>query len=58
MKDALIVFLCLILLFSCKPAVKKDFFHVVTEWEGKKIIYPDDMVFTWDKIRWIIPYLA
>lgn len=46
MKDALIVFLCLILLFSCKPAVKKDFFHVVTEWEGKKIIYPDDMVFT------------
>lgn len=46
MKDALIVFLYLILLFSCKPAVKKDFFHVVTEWEGKKIIYPDDMVFT------------
>ena len=46
MKDALIVFLCLILLFSCKPAVKKDFFHVVTELEGKKIIYPDDMVFT------------
>ena len=46
MKDALIVFLCLILLFSCKPAVKKDFVHVVTEWEGKKIIYPDDMVFT------------
>ncbi len=46
MKDVLIVFLCLILLSSCKPAVKKDFFHVVTEWEGKKIIYPDDMVFT------------
>ena len=47
MKVFLIVFFCLILQSSCKhTTVKKDFLHVITEWKGKEIIYPDDMVFT------------
>lgn len=34
------------LLFSCKENPQKEITKIVTEWQDKKVVFPDDMVFT------------
>lgn len=35
-----------ILLFSCKESPQKEIAKIVTEWQDKEIIFPDDIIFT------------
>ena len=53
------MFFCLSLLYSCKQTNRKDFISAVVEWQGKEIIYPNDMIFTlWgqDTLDYSIPH--
>ncbi|WP_436417267.1 DUF1573 domain-containing protein [Petrimonas sulfuriphila] len=46
------------LLFSCKEDSQKEIAKIVTEWQNKEIIFPEDMVFTrygQDTIQYGIP---
>jgi hypothetical protein len=47
MKRTISIFLVSLLLVSCKENNKKvDITRLVTEWQGKEIVFPEDMVFT------------
>lgn len=42
----LLLFASLLLSSSCKEDKKDKIAHLVTEWQGKEIVFPQDMVFT------------
>lgn len=45
-------------LYSCKDATKKDVYRIVADWQGKEVIFPDDIVFTHfgqDTVQYQIP---
>lgn len=59
-KRVLFVFFCLPFLFSCKHVNTKEFVNVVAAWEGKTIVYPNNMVFTlWgqDTLDYSMPHI-
>ncbi|WP_195425093.1 DUF1573 domain-containing protein [Bacteroides cellulosilyticus] len=49
-KNIYVLVLVFFLLISCKESKKESISHLVTEWMGKEIAYPDDIAFTlWGK---------
>ena len=43
---AIFIFVCILLFVSCQNSDKSRIAHMIDEWDGKEIIYPDDLVFT------------
>lgn len=46
MKPQILILLLITLLLSCKEDKKKDIAQLVTEWQGKEIVFPKEMTFT------------
>ena len=46
MKPLLYILSIFFLLTSCKEDKKDQFARLVQEWQGKEIVFPQDMVFT------------
>ena len=46
MKPLLYILSIFFLLTSCKEDKKEQFARLVQEWQGKEIVFPQDMVFT------------
>jgi hypothetical protein len=45
-KSLIVSMLALVTLFGCKETNKERLAHLVTEWQGKEIVFPDNPVFT------------
>jgi len=46
MKRLLYILFLLFLLAACRENKKEQFARLVQEWQGKEIVFPQDMVFT------------
>lgn len=58
MKPQILILLLTLILFSCKEDKKKDIAQLVTEWQGKEIVFPKEMTFTQfvtDTVDYLIP---
>ena len=54
---AIFIFVCILLFVSCQNSDKSRIAHMIDEWDGKEIIYPDDLVFTTmgeDTVKWFL----
>ena len=54
----MVLVVCNLFFISCKDNPKEEIARIVTEWQGKKVTFPDDMVFTLygqDTVRYEIP---
>ena len=40
------IWMALVLFSSCKEGKKEQFARLVQEWQGKEIVFPQDMAFT------------
>ena len=51
------IFVYILLFASCQNSDKSRIAHMIDEWDGKEIIYPDDLVFTTmgeDTAKWFL----